>query len=298
MSPPPRARLRRSARRVVGGFFRALGYELVRRTYYSPVPDPGSLPDDIWTRESELPGVPIDLDAGLEFVRSELADHLAEYRPPVEPTGDPRRFHLENGFYESVDAETLYAMVRRFAPERIVELGSGSSTLVIADARERNGGADRSGHVVFDPHPQPRLEQTLRSIAELRKVSATEVPLDELTSLGPGDMLFVDTSHTVRIGGEVTRILLEVLPRMAPGVIVHIHDIYFPVEYPRELVVERRFFWGEQYLIQAFLAFNEAFETLFSAHALAWLHPDELAELVPSFRPGMRPSALWLRRTA
>jgi hypothetical protein len=252
------------------------------------------LPADIWTRESDLAGLSFDPAGGLAFVQGELAPFLEEYRPPASPTSNPRDFYLGNTLYESVDAETLYAMVRRYAPGRILELGSGFSTLVIADARARNAEGGR--HVVYDPYPRADLAPVLESIAELRDVGATEVPLSEFAELRSGDFLFVDTTHTVKMGGDVNRVILDVLPTLSPGVFVHIHDIYLPWEYPREFLTERRFFWGEQYLLQAFLAFNDEFETLFSAHALQRRHPTEVSRLIRSAGPETRPAALWLRR--
>jgi hypothetical protein len=274
---------------------RRLGFDLLRRHYYSPIPDLAELPDDLWTRESELRSVAFDVAAGLDFIQRELAPYMAEYTPPRTPTGDPGDFYLENGFYESVDAETLYAMVRRLAPRRIVELGSGMSTLVIADARA-HPDMGRSEHLVYDPHMRLDLAEPIAKRTTVQSVSATEIPLTVFESLGAGDILFVDTTHTVKLGGDVNRIVLDVLPILSPGVYVHFHDIYLPWEYPREFLAERSFFWAEQYLLQAFLAFNQQFEILFGAHALQRRFPDALGRLVPSAHPGIRPSALWLRR--
>lgn len=285
--------LTRAVRGVAGRF----GYDLIRRHYYSPIPDLDALPPDVWTRRSELMGVDFDVPASLEFVREELGGHVAEYRPPRQPTGDPRDFFLDNGLYESVDAELLYAMVRRFAPPRVMELGSGMSTLVIADARERNRQADRAGHVVYDPYMRADLRPAISRVAEPRLVSATDIPIEDFKRLEAGDLLFVDTTHTVKVGGEVNRIVLEVLPVLAPGVLIHVHDIYLPFEYPREFAEERNFFWAEQYLLQAFLAFNDAFEIVVGANALLRIYPSETAGLFPSVRPGIHPGAFWLRRS-
>jgi hypothetical protein len=285
-----------AVKKSVKGTFRRLGFDLLRRHYYSPIPDLAELPPDVWDRESELRGVDFDLNAMLAFVETELGPYLAEYQPPRSPTGDARDFYLDNGFYGSVDAETLYAMVRRAVPRRIVELGSGMSSLVIADARAHNEGSADGRHVIFDPFPRDDLREALSTVAELQAVSATEVPMDEFAQLEAGDILFVDTTHTVKIGGDVNRILLDVIPALAPGVAIHVHDIYLPWEYPREFLEERSFFWAEQYLLQAFLAFNREFEILFGTHALYRGVPDQLASLIPSAGPGMLPSAFWLRR--
>jgi hypothetical protein len=281
---------------LVGEAAGALGYELVRKHYYSPIPDLGALPPGVWQRESDLAGVRFDPHGGLAFVATELTDVLAEYIPPWSPTGRPRDFFLDNGFYGSVDAELLYAMVRRFAPSRIVELGSGMSSIVIADARAANGSDDGGYHRIFDPYPRGDLAGVLASIADLRAVKATDIPLQEFTALQRGDLLFVDTTHTVKIASDVNRIVLDVLPRLADGVIVHFHDIFLPWEYPREFMEERRFFWNEQYLLQAFLALNPTYEVLLSAYVLHRRCPSELSRLIRGAHRAVHPGALWLRR--
>ena len=276
---------------------RSLGYDLVRRHYYSPVPDLDLVPADGWTSASKLCGVAFDVRAGLRFLHQELNQFIAEYRPARTKTANPREFYLENGFYESFDAETLYAMVRLLRPRRVIELGSGFSSLVIADGRERNDcSSDPSGHQIYDPHPRGDMLALLHEFAAFEQLAATQIPLERFTVLEAGDVLFVDTTHTVKFGGDVNRIVLDVLPLLARGVYVHFHDIFLPWEYPKEFVLERRFYWAEQYLLQAFLAFNAEFEVVFGTHALKRAYPDAITELVPSASQARWPSAFWLRR--
>lgn len=274
----------------------SLGYDLVKKHYYSEVPDLDSLPASIWSSRSELAGVPFDIDAGLRFVERELAEFVGEFSPPATSTGNPRDFYLENSLYEALDAETLYAMVRRFRPRRVLELGSGMSTLVIADALRHDGIIDGRRHDVYDPYPRDDLGGVLEQLANLYSIPATEVPLERFTTLQAGDILFVDTTHTVKIGGDVNRVILDVLPRLAPGVLVHFHDIFLPGEYPIEFFTELGFSWAEQYLLQAFLAFNQRFEVLFGAAALMRDRPEAITRLVPSAARAVRPSAFWIRR--
>jgi hypothetical protein len=111
-------------------------------------------------------------------------------------------------------------------------------------------------------------------------------------------VLFVDTSHAVRLGGEVVRLVLEVLPGLAPGVLVHVHDVFRPFEYPRVLIERYNKHWQEHHLLQAFLAFNPRFRVLVAAHALARLRTAEVTALVPALRPGMAPSAFWFEALA
>jgi hypothetical protein len=100
----------------------------------------------------------------------------------------------------------------------------------------------------------------------------------------------------VKTGGDVVRIVLEVLPVLRPGVLVHFHDVFLPYEYPRAWVFELRRAWGEQYLLQAFLAYNEEFEVLMPCHALSRAEPERSSQLISSFGPEVARGAFWIRR--
>jgi predicted O-methyltransferase YrrM len=232
----------------------------------------------------------LDLGRQLEFVERELGEFCREFDPPMSAAdAGPHRFYLRNGTYETVDAELLYAMARRFKPQRILELGSGYSTLILREALERQDAVDALR--TYDPYPS----HLLMAHWPVTRLPVQDIPDDVFRSLGPGDLLFVDTSHTVKTGGDVNRIVLDFLPILQPGVIVHFHDIFLPYPYSRAHL-EGGHFWNEQYLLQAFLSGNEAWEILVAASAIARAHDRRLADLVPSFRPGANPGAFWIRR--
>lgn len=275
-----------------------LGYDMVLRDYYSPIPNLRALPQSAWSHASALGGVSLDLQAQMAFLEVTLAPFLGEFNPPRAPTGDPQEFFLCNGTYEAVDAHTLYAMIRFLRPRRVIELGSGRSTQLIVRARGRNAreGAP-SSHSVVDPFPTDLVRTLAESSIELAEMSATDVPLARFSELSAGDVLFVDTTHTVKLGGEVNYVVLEALPALAPGVVVHFHDVFLPWAYPRSWLADSRLFWAEQYLLQAFLAFNSSFEVLLAAQALWRTHPDRLARAIPALGSGVSPGAFWLRRT-
>ena len=300
-----RALRRRVARRGLRPLARRLGFDVIERDYYSPVPRVEELSPAIWEEPNALRGIHFDLDAQMEFLERDLGPYLAEFRPPLTPSGRPEDFHLENNFYGPLDAEVLYAMVRHFRPRRIVELGSGDSTLVIRDADRRNveDGADPAEHRVYDPYPRPELKTIIGGFATLEPTSATEVPLEVFESLQANDILFVDTTHTVKVGGEVNYLVLDALPVIGPGVIVHFHDIFLPWEYPREWITLERLerYWAEQYLLQAFLAFNPLYEVLFACYPTVREFPGRLAGSVPSLTTAngpddVFPAGIWLRR--
>jgi Methyltransferase domain len=274
-------------------------FDIVRRDYYSPIPDLSTLPADIWLRRSEMHGVDLDPDAGIVFVERELAPFVAELEVPLEDPRHPGVFFLRNPGFGSVDAELLYGMIRFARPKRIIELGSGYTTLLInmAARRNLNDGASTQ-HVAYDPYPREQvLGPTLPKPTRLEAISATDVPLEVFTELEAGDVLFVDTTHTVKLGSDVNFIILDVLPRLQPGVLVHFHDIFLPWEYPRVWFEQMQYYWAEQYLLQAFLAFNRAFSVVIPASAVAREHPGRLGQAIPSFVEGVNPGSLWLRRS-
>ena len=257
---------------------RPLGYHLVRATYYSPIVDTGALPPATWTEPAPMPGVALDLDTQLRWLEARL-----------EPFAAPPGYDPDNQFYGMLDAAILQAVVRDSAPARILEIGAGHSTLVIAAAL---GPVAR--HSVVDPSPSPLLTR-LEGRIELRAASATDVPHDESAALPTGDVLFTDTTPTVRPHGDVTFLLLEALPALQPGVLVHIHDIYRPYEYPRALIDDWGLHWQEHHLLQALLAFSDRFEIVLANHALWRTRRAELEALVPGAGRGAAPSGFWLR---
>ena len=273
-------------------------YDIVRHDYYSPVPDVASLPEDIWARRSALGGIDLREDEAMALIETELAPFVAELDVPAAGPVEPGTFYLENQNYETVDAELLYAMIRARKPSRVVELGSGFTTLLIGDAVRRNlaEGAE-TAHVAYDPYPRRQiLGDGPYAPTRFEAISATDVPLSVFEELRDGDVLFVDTTHTVKIGSDVNFVILDVLPRLAAGVHVHFHDIFLPYEYPRAWFDTMGYLWAEQYLLQAFLAYNSAFRVEIPAQAVARAHRERLAAAIPSFRSGGSPAAMWLRR--
>lgn len=276
---------------------RAAGYHLVRANYYSPIPDPEALDPRVWTEPGPMPGLELDLDGQVGFLEGALAPFVAEFDPPLGPPGDDDGFYLHNPYYGRWDAPILHALVRHQRPARVLEIGAGFSTLVIAGALRRNAGEGTAAeHRVVDPHPSPVLEG-LGTRIDTRALPATAVPVDEFRSLGDGDLLFIDTTHAVKIGGDVAYLLLEAIPALGPGVLVHVHDVFRPFEYPRELLDRFGAYWQEHHLLQALLAFNPRFEVVAANHALYRSRRERLTPLLGDPGPVALPSGFWFRTT-
>ncbi len=273
------------------------GYQLTRRHFYSPIPVIEELPVDLWDGPSELPGLDLRVESALELLNGPLLPYLAEFRPPMNPT-EPGKFWLHNGGYESVDADMLYAIIRHLKPERIFELGSGVSSHVIHMAALANAQDGNSlDHTIFDPFPYEAGPMGSVPGATVHEVRSENLDPAQFEALRGDDILFVDTTHTVRTGGDVTHIFLEILPRIAPSVTIHVHDIFLPYEYPKTWVIDQRRAWAEQYLLQAFLAFNSDFEVVMPNYAITRAAPSTLKRIIPSFDPlTVHPGGFWIRR--
>ncbi len=271
-----------------------LGLQVVLKTYYSPIPDLAQLPAGVWQARDPLRGVAFDLDAQMAFVESELAAHLDGLAWGAGVAAG-HAFDPNNDSYPHADARVLYAMLRHLRPKRIVELGSGQTTRVIAQSCRENA-ADGSPVELraFDPFPTA-VDDSLPGLGELVRTKAQDVPDEVFTELEAGDVLFVDTTHTVKIASDVNHIVLRVLPLLADGVIVHVHDIFLPYEYPRFFFADFALYWAEQYLLQAFLAFNSDFEAMCAVHALGREQGARMAA-AGALLAGEPASSFWIRR--
>jgi len=273
-----------------------LGLQVVLKTYYSPIPDLANLPSGVWDERDPLRGIDFDLDAQMTFVESELSEHIKTLTWANDVAAD-YAYDPGNDSYPLVDARVLYAMVRHLRPARIVELGSGQTTRVMAQACRENARAGVSTRLrAFDPFPTA-IDDGLPGLSELVRVKAQDVPDEVFSDLEAGDVLFVDTTHTVKIASDVNHIILRLLPLLEKGVIVHVHDIFLPYEYPRFFFADYALYWAEQYLLQAFLAFNSSFQVTCAVHALVREQSPRMTAS-GALTPGETGSSLWLRREA
>ena len=195
-------------------------------------------------------------------------------------------YHYNNGYFEAVDAEVTYCIMRHYKPERVVEIGTGYSTRVIAAALKKNLEEEEleSRLISVDPNPERFSQNGWKELVVQIPVAIQDLELEFFDTLGSGDVLFIDSSHVVAVGSDVVREYLQILPRLRPGVLVHIHDIFLPSDYPRNAVLENLWFWSEQYLLQAFLSFNSAFEVVWASSAMQIHCPWVLEECFPNWR--------------
>ncbi len=220
-----------------------------------------------WPAKSLNSSLDLRLSSQLQLLNQMAAEYSQEWTFPDQPTARPR-YHYNNGFFETVDAEMAYCFVRHFKPARIIEVGGGFSTRLLTEALRANLEQDgiKGELTTIDPGLDPSTGPFLDGSTEFIPRPVQEVDLKRFLSLKEGDILFLDSSHVVGVGSDVVYEYLEVIPRLRPGVLVHAHDIFVPFDYPRELVVDNLSFWSEQYLLRAFLSFNSSVETSSQVH--------------------------------
>jgi hypothetical protein len=300
-----RSRLAEAASRRASGTLwqvgQRVGFEVVRSGPFSPVPDVPPPDSPAWSRRASLPGVRFDLDDQLAFVSSSLAGGIEEFGREVRGP----RFELWNKLFQAGDAEILYALLRHLKPRRVIEVGSGNSTLVSAAAVSANAREGVPGELVaVDPHPTRILPPGLEGLSRIELIDCRALPMERYLELQADDVLFIDTTHVVKRGSELNWLVLEVLPRLNAGVWVHFHDIFTPHEYPR-WIFQTAGFLNEQYLLEAFLLGSDWSIELANA-ALYLDRHDRFVGLVPSLTeavpgvPELRtwpPSSFWIRRT-
>lgn len=273
--------------------FQSAGWHATPVHFYQPIPDTSQLPDSLWDTPSELPGIDKNMASQIQLLK-EIDDSgfLKEYHDLPTAPAKVKGYSRDVGF-GGPDGALLYGLIRKFQPKRIIEIGAGHSTILATLALEENG--KKYDFTTIEPFPQRFIKENLGDSIELIPKPVEQIPANYFQVLDSNDILFIDSSHTIRIGGDVLHEILEILPRLKPGVVIHIHDIFLPHHLPKDWVKNRHMFWDEQYLIQAFLAFNSSFEIIWS---YGLMHSEQKDQLSARFPGCHRESggSLWLRR--
>jgi hypothetical protein len=263
-------------------FWQQRGLHVVPNHFYQPIPDTSVLSDQLWERRSELVGIDMRAPEQQALLGRIAGSFKREYEAfPSTPPDVPYRYSTGNDFFKSVDAAVLYSLIRLHKPRRMIEVGSGNSTYAAAEAIRRNESEGHPCHLTaVEPYPSGVLSAGFPGLGELLARKAEDVPLERFQELGENDLLFVDSSHVLKIGGDVQYLFLEVFPRLHKGVLVHLHEIFLPREYPREWIktAHVRQFWTEQYLLQCFLTFNEHFQVIWAGQFMHRTYPALMQE--------------------
>jgi hypothetical protein len=251
--------------------------------YYSPIPSREDVLTYIKSRKTpsgELVG--IEMNAQNQY--NLLNEYVQFYKdlPFPEKQEPALRFYYKNDWFSYSDAIFLYCFLRKYAPKKIIEVGSGFSSAVMLDTID-SAFTHRPEIIFIEPYPD-RLTSLLRE-EDRKKVKLIDkkiqdVPINIFSTLGAGDLLFIDSSHVVKCGSDLQLLMFEILPCLQPGVFVHFHDVFYPFDYPSEWLKEGRY-WNENYFLRAFLSYNSEWRIVFFNTYVHYMFGDLIKEKMP-----------------
>jgi predicted O-methyltransferase YrrM len=256
------------------------GYSIRKFHYYDPLPNFSEITQEQVLQRRVSTAINWNLEAQLELVK-QLSLYASEIQQIQEQQTVDLKFNFFNNFYSELDAAVYYSLVRTIKPAKIIEIGCGYSTQIATLAIAKNKQEEKTGEIIcIEPYPEPQLTEANLKV-QLLVERVEDIDLTIFKQLNAGDILFIDSTHTVKFRSDVCREILEILPVLASGVWIHFHDIFFPYDYPPQWLMEKRLAWNEQYMLEAFLAYNPHFEVTLANHWLSVDYPQEVAIIWP-----------------
>lgn len=256
--------------------------------FYSPIVSVDDIKNrerDIWNDKQTDHLLSIDLNVTGQV---ELLEILSGYYKEMQFTSnkeESRRYYFENDFYSYTDGIILYCMMRHYKPKRIIEVGSGFSSALMMDVNAEY--FNNSIHLTFiEPYAErlfSLLDNKDKQNVLILEDSVQKVELEYFKKLERGDFLFIDSTHVSKTGSDVNHILFQILPVLQEGVIIHFHDIFYPFEYPKNWVMMGRN-WNEDYILRAFLSYNNQFEIKVFSHYLHLHHSNVFSEMPLTYK--------------
>jgi len=276
--------------------FMSLGIFPIADHYYQPLVNPKKHLKKSLRNDRELTGIDFNVEEQLALLsKFDYNNELLAF--PLQKRADTE-YYYHNFSFTPGDAEYLYNMVRHFKPKRMIEIGSGMSTLMTLNAINKNKEDDKGyncRYTCIEPYEKSWLEKL---DIELQRKKVEDVDKSIFLELGPGDILFIDSSHMIRPQGDVLFEFLEVLPMIKSGVIVHVHDVFTPKDYRDDWIYDMHYLWNEQYLLEAFLSFNKEFRVIGALNYLTHHYRAQMAAKCPVFKDQLdrEPGSFWMVR--
>lgn len=269
--------------------------------FYSPVVDTGTLldrMDEIWPAVPEMKGIDFN-NASHEFILENVfPKFIGEYQyvEKQEDAGSDCEFYTQNSQFSWLDSRALFVLLNEWKPRKVIEVGSGFSSLLTAHVNTTLLGNSMDFRCI-EPYPREFLKKKIPGLNEVVVQKVEHVPLSFFEGLESGDILFIDSSHVAKTGSDVNYLMFEILPRLRKGVKIHIHDIFFPHEYPREWVMDENRSWNEQYVVRALLMYSTTFKVVFGCSYAQARYPGLVADgLNLPGKMGFGGSSLWIEK--
>jgi hypothetical protein len=284
---------------VSENIFMKVGVLPVNDHYYQPLINPGKHLSRPLNEDRNLPGIDWNTAEQLSLLAAFNYNGELDRIPNEKKETNGLQYYYNNPSYTAGDGEFLYNMIRHFKPKRVVEIGCGYSTMMAVKAEAQNAQespANKCKHICIEPYEMPWLEQLE---VEVIRSKVEDIDTSLFTQLEANDILFIDSSHMVRPQGDVLFEFLQILPILKKGVLIHVHDVFSPKDYPKEWIVDNHCMWNEQYLLEAFLSFNSQFRIIGALNYLKYNHRSAFDAKCPhSGAMGQDdPGAFWMVRS-
>ena len=273
--------------RIVFKFFeKYFSLHITPAHFYSPIPTTHELGPDVYDKIFDCTGI----DWNLSGQQANLEEFHAKYYNEYKPAVNIARF-------SQVDSFILYSFIRERKPARMIEIGSGESTKVSLAALDMNKKEGSTCEFyAIEPYPEKFLRDIQSPEFTLISKKLQEVDIDLLTS---ADLLFIDSSHVSKIGSDVNYEILEILPRLKAGALIHWHDIVIPTNYWKRWIDSGNQFWNESYMVHSFMLFNNCFRVVWASRYMQINHSDKLRKYFSYFRPeddNQQITSFWIKR--
>ncbi len=270
------------------------GYNIIPRGYDSPLPQRDEMDWEQLRQRRPLPGIDLQMGSAVDLLNtiSCFAPELDSFSVQ-KTTASP--FWLSNGWFEDFDVATLHCLLRHLKPKRYVELGCGFSSFVSSHALQRNAVEGFPCDALYaDPFPRRDISEAL-PIGHQMRVRSQDLSLEYLTGLEEGDVLFVDTSHVLKVQSDVVHQLTHIFPLLKPGVWIHIHDIFTPYDYLEEWIKRPLSLTSnEQYAVECLLSGGNRYRVELPLYMLWREQPETLLSLLR--RGKSEPHSFWIRK--
>lgn len=279
--------------------FMKVGVLPINDHYYQPLINPRKHLGKQLNEDRLLPGIDWNVEEQLSLLNKfNYIDELKSI-PKEKKDAGTLQYYYNNSSYRSGDGEFLYNMIRYFKPKRVIEIGCGYSTMLAVQAETKNAAEDQAHkckHICIEPYEMPWLEQLQ---VEVIRQKVEDVDTSLFSRLEANDILFIDSSHMIRPQGDVLFEFFQILPKLNKGVLVHVHDIFSPKDYPAEWIFDKHCFWNEQYLLEAFLMFNTQFRIIGALNFLKHNYHTAFAAKCPNSGtlPDDEPGSFWMIRS-
>jgi hypothetical protein len=269
-----------------------LGFDILPRHLYSEIPDIRALKNHgSWKEPFSMIGVSgAAFEPQLTFVGNCLTPDVVAHLITTDVYAAACRDNGSPG-YGRVEADILFAYIANHKPAEIFQIGCGVSTALCVAAARYAGYSPRI--TCIEPFPTPLLIRLAeQGSIRLERIRAQLIDLSSIEALSADVLFFVDSSHTLGPAGEVSRIVLEMLPRLKKGAVIHFHDILFPYDYAPDILKDALFFQHESVLLHAFMTYNARFSILASCSMLHYGAQQALRTLLPNYSPAQHDCGL------